>query len=284
MKQRLLSFGNSTITLQYGDGRPAELVHLLFDHIPETQTGQPWTRFHLDVGDGDDGWMLRRDDSLIYQNPLAGRMADHLMGQVCYTLAHESREGLLVHAAGVSDAGKGIILPGKSGAGKSTLTAWLVANGCAYSTDEMVFIPTGGEAFSGFTRPIAIKVPARHLLPSLVKQQSDREVAIHSPVEMLPPETLGAAIVEGAAPLNLFVFPAYQEERPVELTPLSKAQTTYELMKCLANARNLDQHGLPEAIRLAKTTPAYALTFSDLDQAGRTIIRLLRNESGDPPT
>lgn len=275
MKQRLLSFGNSTIGLSYDQGRPAELIHFLFGRIPEPASGEPWTNLQLEDGAGDGGLRLRRDGKLINQNLPYGRMADHLMAEVCYSLAHESRGGLLLHSAAVRNKGRGIILPGKSGAGKSTLTAWLASNDCDYSTDEMIFVPNGSRQFAGFTRPIVIKSPARHLLPTLVKERWLGSVVIEEPAEMVYPERLGAAIVADMIPLDLIVFPHYQDGREMAIGRLSKAEAAFELMRCLANARNLAEHGLSEVVRLANTVPAYALSYANLGQAGRAILDLL---------
>ncbi len=52
-------------------------------------------------------------------------------------------------------------------------------------------------------------------------------------------------------------------------------------MKCLANDRNLSDHGLSEAVRLASLAPAYSLYYSELGEAGHTIIKLL-NAPGAP--
>lgn len=275
MKQRLLSFGNSAIELAYDDGRPADLVHFLFRHVPATPVAEPWTRFRLADAGGSAGWSLQQDGRTLCQNLPAGQMADRLMGHVCYALAHESHHGLLLHAAAVRAAGRGILLPGKSGAGKSTVSAWFAANGSEYSTDEMVFIANGGDDLLGFTRPITIKAAARHLVPTRVDEGPGQGFSVADPVEMIAPESLGAAIVEGAMTLNLIVFPEYRDGTETALRSLTKAQAAFELMKCLANARNLAEHGLPEAIRLASHVRSYALTYSDMNRAGRSVLDLL---------
>jgi hypothetical protein len=276
VKQLLLSFGNGAIELSYEDGRPADLVHFLFRHVSTTPVAEPWTRFLLEDAGGDAGWSLQQDGRTLCQNLPAGQMADRFMGHVCYALAHESRHGLLLHAAAVRAAGRGILLPGKSGAGKSTLSAWFAANGHDYSTDEMVFLANGSDDVLGFSRPITIKAAARHLVPPRVDTWRDQGFSVTDPVEMIAPESLGATVVEGALTLDLIVFPEYRDGTQTALRPLTKAQAAFELMKCLANARNLAEHGLPEAIRLASHVQSYALTYSDMNQAGRSVISLLR--------
>ncbi|HSG16020.1 MAG TPA: hypothetical protein VLE70_06820 [Anaerolineae bacterium] len=279
MNRRLISFGNSTISIVCGDGRPAELVDFLFQNIPPAESGKPWTQLRLKRPPGVEGLNLWQDDTLLSQNEPAADMAHTLMSQACYTLAYESRDGLLLHAAAVQLAGIGLVLPGKTGAGKSTLSAWLLSQGGRYLTDEMVFVPTNGDAFSGFARPLTIKPTARHLMPALLSGPvDDSDILRGEPVDMVQPESFGAKLHVGDSPLDLIVFPTYRPDHDLELNRLTKAAAAYELMRCLANARNLADHGLPEALRLANAVPAYALSYSDLEQAGRSIIQLLQNQ------
>ena len=121
---------------------------------------------------------------------------------------------------------------------------------------------------------------ARHLLPELLpKQVDDNAILRGEHVDMILPETFGAELHRGDSSLDLIIFPAYQPDRELELSRLSKASAACELMRCLANARNLADHGLPEATRLVGVAPAYSLTFSDLDQSGESVLRLLRVKS-----
>lgn len=290
MNQRLISFGNSTISIQYENGRPADLIDFLFQKIPAPISSDPWTHLRLErqiskeqgIEDpiSSEGFTLWQDGKLLIENESFRSMAYTLMSQVCFTLAYDSREGLLLHAAAVQIQGRGIILPGKTGAGKSTLTAWLLSQGGRYLTDELVYLPTGSDVVCGFSRPITFKRPARHLLSGLLSAQSDASSVFRAdPVDMIFPESFGSDVLAEELPPDLIVFPNYQPDRELELHPLSKALAAYELMKCLANARNLDDHGLSEAVRLADMVPAYSLSFSNLEQAGETISQLLQNQS-----
>jgi len=279
MNRRLISFGKSTIGLAYGGGRPAELVNFLFQKIPGSETEKPWVQLRLEDHGEEDGLWLWQDETLLNKGISTGSMANHLMSQVCFTLAYESRDGLLLHSAAVQMSGRGIMLPGKSGAGKSTLTAWLLGHRGRYLTDEMVYIANASHAISGFARPITIKAPGRQLLPELLKegQPAGRMLESES-VDMIDPNLFGAEVVIGDSPLDLIIFPRYRPDQEVEMLRLSKAQAAFELMKCLANARNLADHGFSEAVQLAAATPAYALNYANTEQAGRSIIQLLQNQ------
>jgi hypothetical protein len=274
MNQRLISFGQSTIGLEYGNGRPALIANFLFQKIPASNNEQPWTMLRLEDHGEDQGLWLWQDDTLLFKDNSIESTAGGLMSQVCFTLAYESKGGLLLHSAAVKSIDKGIIMPGKSGAGKSTLTAWLIHHGSRYLSDEMVYIASASSSVSGFTRPITIKSPARHLLPQLLIEDRASNGILHSEsIDMIAPEQFGAQVVKDLPSLDLIIFPRFETDQTVQMERLSKAQTAYELMKCLANARNMDDHGFSEAVRIAKSTPAYSLSYGDTEQAGRSIMR-----------
>ena len=280
MNRRLLSFGKSTVGLEYGNGRPARLVDFLFQNIPGSIGEKPWTVLRLEDPGEDPGLWLWQDDKPMFKGISFEIMAVQLMAQVCFTLAYESRGGLLFHAAAVLAQDKGIILPGKSGAGKSTLTAWLIHHSSRYLSDEMVYIANESKFFSGFARPITIKSPARHLLPHLLREGRASNGMLQSEsVDMIAPEQFDAQVVKVPSPLDLIIFPHFESGQPIKLDPLTKAQTAFELMKCLANARNLVDHGLSQAVRIAKSTPAYSLSYGDTEQAGRSVMRLILDET-----
>jgi hypothetical protein len=276
MNLRLISFGNSTIGLRYDDGRPTEMVDFLFQNITGSKNEEPWTTLRLEDHGGDEGFWLWQDDTLLFKEESFEIMANSLMSQVCFTLAYESKAGLLLHSAAVRTEEKGILLPGRSGAGKSTLTAWLIHHGFGYLSDEMVFVASGSDQFRGFTRPITIKSPARHLLPQLLKKERLVNGILQSEsLDMVAPEQFGVQVAKNLSSIDLIIFPHFEASQGVQLARLSKAEAAFELMKCLANARNLEDHGLSEAVRLAKTTPGYSLGYGDSAQAERAIRQLV---------
>ncbi len=276
MNQRLISFGHSTIRLRYGDGRPAEMVDFLFQYIDGSKNEEPWTTLRLEHHGVGQGFWLWQDDKLLFKEDSFETMANSLMSQVCFTLAYESKAGLLFHSAAVRSEEKGIILPGKTGAGKSTLTAWLIRHGFGYLSDEMVFVISGKNQFRGFSRPLTIKSSAWYLLDQLLTDKRLANGILQSEsLDMISPKQFGAQVIKDLSPVDLIIFPHFEAGQEVQLAHLSKADAAFELMKCLANARNLKDHGLSEAVRLARTTPAYSLGYGDSAQAGRAIRQLV---------
>jgi hypothetical protein len=276
MKSRLISFAGSTITIEYGEGRPANIVSFLFDDVSSEKSRDSHETLRLEDDDIEQQLYLWQETNLVHENQSETGMAEFLMGQVCYLLAYESRQGLVLHAAGIRQLDQGIILPGQSGAGKSTLTAWLATHGADYLTDELTFIPEGTNEFRGLARPISLKGQARNLLQEFIgKGRQGSDILRGQTSDLLAPKALNARHVHGFSSLDLIIFPRFQIGSELNLRPFTTAKASFEMMKCLANARNLPEHGLQEAIRLAKEIPAYRLIYSDLNQAGRSIKSLL---------
>jgi len=125
----------------------------------------------------------------------------------------------------------GVVLPALSGHGKTTLIAWLAARGCGFGSDEMAFIPDGGNRALPFPRPLNVKQRA----VALVRKSCDIE------------RHYGAA---------------FSIER------LSKARAGLELMRHVVNGARLPGNGFHEVARLAAAAPAYRLRYSDFAQLG----------------
>jgi hypothetical protein len=286
MPTRLITFGGSTIAVVYNGSQPATIIDFLFRYLPpELNSRRPHITFHLLTDEGSGQLTLRREDTLIYTGDSLARAAELLQSQVCYHLADRSQGGVLLHAAALAWQGWGLILPGATGAGKSTLTAWLLTQGFDYLTDELVFIPTGSETMQAFTRPLNLKRPARPIWRNLVTGSIWPELVLTDlAMDLVLPDLLQPAVKQTSKiieisevcwPLRLIVFPRYRPDDEFSLSPLSKAQATKALLEGLVNARNLPEHGLPEAVRLARAIPAYQMSYSDFAQIGLQLERLL---------
>ena len=269
---RLITFAGSTVGVEYeGDGA-ARIVDFLYRDIPvDAGQGPVHITFRLLSDDGSGRLRLYCAERLLYEGNAAAEAADLLLSQSCHQLASHSQGGVLFHAAALArpGGGEGVLLPGGIGAGKTTLTAWLLTKGLGYLTDELVFVPDGAETMQPFARPLNLKRPARAALRDHFdfERHADHMLStsagdLISPEALQPTRTAGAP---EATRMSLIVFPRYQAGSDFVWRPLSKAQAGLALMKCLVNARNLPEHGFPQISRLAKTAPAYHMTYADFD-------------------
>ncbi len=273
MPTRLITFAGSAVGVEYeGDGA-AKIIDFLYRDIPPAAGPiSAAVTFRLLSDDGSGRLRLYRAETLLYDGDSAAEAADLLLSQSCYQLANCSQGGLLFHAGALALPGKnkGWLLPGGIGAGKTTLTAWLLARGLGYLTDELAFVPDGAEIMQTFARPLNLKKPARAALRGHFDPEQHADRMLSTPAgDLISPEALQPnrpAGAPGAVPLSAIIFPRYQAGGDFAWRPLSKAQAGLALMKCLVNARNLPEHGFPQISRLAKMVPAYHMTYANFDQ------------------
>ncbi len=276
MPGRLVTFAGSAVAVEAEGERATAVVDFLYRHLPGNGPFPPHRTFRL-LAEGPAGpFRLYRDDQPVHTDDSAATIAELLLSQTGYHLADRSQGGLLFHAAGLAREDRGLILPGTMHSGKTTLTAWLLAAGLAYLSDELVFVPTGSTAFQAFARPLNLKPLARPIWRGLAPAAGDREELILSGRngDLVRPELFTSAPVREQAGLRLIIFPRFQPDGTLKLEPLSRGQAALALMECLVNARNLSDHGLAEAARLAGLAPAYRLSYGSFEQLGDSIDRL----------
>lgn len=277
METRLITFAGNSLAILYSGGRPARIVDFLYRYAPADGDVPPHLTYRLTSGE-ESGQVLYRGDTLLYEGDSEATLAELLLGDTCRHLTAGSRGGLMFHAAGLVWGGKGILLPGAVGAGKTTLAAWLATKGLDYLTDELVFVRQGADVMQAFTRPLKLKSSARVVL----QDRFDFEGNAGSILEgrrffLVPPALLKPTNTLSEPPLSLIIFPSYQPGSRFKLRHLSQAQAGLALMQCLVNARNLPEHGFPEVVRLAKTAPAYQMSYSNFDQLDGYLETLLQS-------
>ncbi|NJN95930.1 MAG: hypothetical protein HC875_18390 [Anaerolineales bacterium] len=209
MPIRWLTFGGSTLTIEYEGAEPARLIDFLYGEIPPEPDGTPQHTYRLTETAGQ--FDLYRDDKLICSDKQGALVADRLQAETCYRLADRSLGGLLFHAGGVARLGQGVLLPGTMGAGKTTLTAWLLSQEYDYLTDELVFIADGQRTMQGFARPLNLKPPYQTALAGLVDFESaEAQILPAHSTDLVPPVLFNPVSRLSQPPLRLIIFPHYQ--------------------------------------------------------------------------
>lgn len=273
-----VDFAGVTVAITHEGPQVARILEFLFGLIPLREPGPSSATYRLIEREASGDLLLYRGEVLIYKGPSPAYCANLLLGNVCHTLAAESREGLVFHAAALSRGDGCIVLPGTMGAGKTTLAAWLVGQGLTYLTDELVFVPGGEDEIQGFARPFNLKTPAVDVLaPWFDLERPGCEIWTGPNFALLPPRCLGS--FDGAARphLRVIVFPQYVEGADLTLRALTGAQTGLDLMSALVNARNLPDHGFPEIARLARMPEAYRVRYGDFSQLKDRIPEILES-------
>ncbi len=158
-----------------------------------------------------------------------------LLAHACFTVALAEllkRHGLyMVHAAGLSLDGKGLLIAGASGAGKTTLTIALLGAGLGFLGDDTLFLCAGANGLRALAFPDQIDVTAHtaSFFPEL-----QHLARVPSP-EGGRKQSFNHARFFGAIPSwecspAVLVFPQFARTSESVLTPMPKDAALLELV------------------------------------------------------
>ena len=267
---RLIHFAGSTVALEWSGETAAGITAFLFSGFPQPPPGAapPLACYRLLPGVMPGSLVLTRDGVGIAESRDAGVLAERWLGTVSHELAAHCRDGLLLHAGALALPGSGgvALLPGGIGAGKTTLVLHLARRGLGYRSDEMAFIPLGSTEAVPCLRPLNLKRGSFAAIGGLVDLTPGRFALANPQGCLVDPSRIGSTGEASPLPVRLLIFPHFEAGAPFSLAPLGKARAGLELMQCLVNARNLPEHGFPEAVHIASTVPAWSLRYSAFDQ------------------
>ena len=164
--------------------------------------------------------------------------------------------------------GELLIIMGLSGSGKSTLTAWLASQNCSYLTDELIFISLyDPRIIEYFSRPLCLKPGSLHLMENMLGTRQTDDILLDGHGAVMPHRLLASDFKVPLSPPSMIILPDYRPDSTAALESLSRAQLATQLMGCHVNARNLADHGFKQVFDIARSTPAYRLTYNNLQDA-----------------
>jgi hypothetical protein len=271
---RVVAFADSGVRIECAGPDAAPLVEFLYGDLPPAGGPVACTDLCLEA-DVERGILaLHGADRRAFSASSIGDLASALLGETMYRLSEPCRGGLLFHAAAVARNGRCLLLPAPSGSGKTTLTAWLVAKGFEYLTDELVYMPWGSNLVTPFIRPLRVKTPAMQVLASRLPHLAAADALCGTDATLLPFRAVGRAARPPEARISAIVFPRYEAGVPLHVGPMMKSDAGMRLMNCLINARNLPGHGFSEAVRLVRDVPISQLRYGDFNQVDEWIERM----------
>lgn len=266
MPEYPIQFSGTTVTIIYEEEEVYRFLAFLFADVHCCTGGVPATR--LIFARQDDGqYTLSINEERRYTGRLGVQCAAILFDLVIFNLLKDNSSGVAVHAGAVvaqeQNKDRVILLPGASGSGKSNLSAWLTAQGHSYLTDELVFFPTEQpEQLLPFTRPFCIKSAAVEVINKLLPHNPPFSPLQDEQGAVVPHRALNPLYTGISAPPGLILFPTYTAETTLHIEKISGARAASLLMACHVNARNLSGHGFQQVVQLARSTPAYRLSYS----------------------
>ncbi|PWH13190.1 MAG: hypothetical protein DDG60_10900 [Anaerolineae bacterium] len=257
-----VQFGGHAVEL---NARPKAFLDLLTTHLKHCRAGlQPVVaQFHL-TAISENLFSISENGSVLFSGLEHETACQMLMQAGLAHLNGACVQGAVFHAAAVANSHGAVILCGASGSGKSTLTAWLLANGFQYLSDEVILYEKSGR-ISGFARSLVLKPGAAFVWQTVLSQAEGPEMFRFKDGSVwLEPTLLNPNEICTQAVPRLLLFPRYVAGSPLRVTPLTPAESLFRLLQTLVNARNLPFFGMELAKHLARHVTAYAVEYSDL--------------------
>ncbi len=266
MPDYTVSFAGLHVAILYDTDEVFHFLSALFADI----TGEPVeeNEIIISIAQSDTAglYVLTSPGAAEFTASLGVHFAAVLFDVVIYNLLRRNASGIAFHAGAVAWKDNVILLPGQSGFGKSCMTACLVSFGCSYLTDELYFMSSEKDSSNfSFTRPLCIKSDAVAAVKRLISNQALEHAISDRHGYVIPHRLLNPDFRLIEKDPSLIVIPKYQAGAVLGVEKLSSAQVTTQLMACDVNGRNLEGHGFRQVAQIARSTPAYRITYSSFD-------------------
>lgn len=179
-----------------------------------------------------------------------------------------SAEDLVVmHAAGATRDGIGVLLPASSESGKTTLVAGLARSGWGYLSDEAIGIDPGTLRLHAYLKPMSVDPGSWDALADLRPEVPDELTKYHAEQWQVSPARISRVQLRGDAELHLVVAPKYEAGAETRIEPMSRPETLRVLADSCFTIRPRPQQALDVLAAVSKRTTGYRLLIGDLGQA-----------------
>lgn len=247
------------------DAEPvAEHVQNLLRGFPEPRQQNVTQELRVTAPLGRAGYALVDGDEVVAAGlsaPLAVRaLFWHLNRLALRTLRHT-----VLHAGAVATEGRTAVLPASMESGKSTLVAALVREGFEYLSDELAPLAVEDEIrLWPYRCPLGLDPGSFRLFPELrpslaVELQDDGHWFV-------PVPKAAQRADEGVSPAAI-IFPRYQRGAGCRLTSIGPQRALALAAGETLNLFELRRTAYATLCRLVRSTPAFTLTFEQLDDA-----------------
>lgn len=187
-----------------------------------------------------------------------------------WCVAMRSNHLLMLHSAVVERNGNAILFPAWSGHGKSTLCTALIHSGWRLLSDEFGLVRPDDGALIPVPRLIPLKNESieviRRFRPDAVIGPSFHGTRKGTVAHVRPPaESVRRA--DETARAHLIVFPRWVAGAPLAIEPVAKGEAFLMVATNAFNYEILGEAAFEVVRRMVRDCGAYALTYSDLDEA-----------------
>lgn len=262
-----LHLADRRIALTVDDPVLAAPLERITHHLWAENSLPPDTCLHL-AGTAA-AWRLKVNDVTV----AAGAAPDDAVARTVVELVEAAcatdQRLLVLHAAGVGRAGRGLLLIGPGGAGKTTLAAALNTSGWELLSDDVVPVTTEGQLL-GLGMSLCLKPGSWPVLAPWLPDLDHAPLIERAgqPVRFTPPP---GPIHRGPLPTAAFLFPRYQPGGKLLLEPLDPVRVLQGLIAAESVIPDLTQDTLLALTRWIGSAPGFALTYPNLENALKLI-------------
>ena len=188
----------------------------------------------------------------------------------------------ILHAAGISLGGQGIVMAAISGSGKTTLASGLIAAGGKLISDDLLPLGTDGEALAAVPFAMSAKSGSWPIVGDLFPVLHDGAIFGNRNLQIRYFWPGEAQAEKNPVPARLIVLPRWDRQAKAETIALSPNEAAALLIE--TGTRLVDSEGALAAFaRFGERVPAYAVTYPDLDAGVGLVKALLADVKGRDP-
>lgn len=224
--------------------------------------------------------VIRTEDGQVFTTFPEEATIAHLEWTMNWAIANRSHDYLMLHAAVLANRHGALILPASPGAGKSTLCAYLMHRGWRLLSDEFTLIRDLSLAIHPFPRLVPLKNQSIDVIRELVP-----EAKLGPPIpgthkgtvaHLQPTPAHLRAMHETAQP-RLMVFPRWEADAPLSLTPAARADCFVEITQNAFNYVLRGAEGFRLATALTDAVTPFRLRYSQLPEAAAALDALMES-------
>lgn len=214
----------------------------------------------LEVTRMDGGYSLRGPTEFDFEGEISS-LYEFVKHELMVPFIRDRQDLLWLHAATVERDGKAVVVAGPSGEGKSTLSTRLCEKGWTFMSDDIAPVRMSCNEVLAF--PL---VPFRRVGGGSRIDRQTLETLEKERVP-IPPES----IHHGSAPIAAIVFPAYRPGASSRLLRMAPGNAAFELLRSYTNFVDHKESGIARASELARTVPAWEITYGDGREAASVL-------------
>lgn len=260
-----LFFPCFTIKVNFDSQMIADKVSGMFPHSAGSEA--KLIDVELDVISHSDIYLIVKDGVVVEQTESKSYIALMVFYHIV-DLACKSNDWLVIlHAAGVSWKGHGIVFPALGGSGKTTLTAALIKHGFDYINDDVIPLLRDTGELVHLPISLSIKSGSWPLLQSLYPELESLEVfgVQERRVKYLPSP---AHISQQVLVADYIILPNYQAGAVTKLESIAQSMALQAIIEGESLLRlPLKKEDIAALIEWIKPLGCYRLTYDKLEPA-----------------